>query len=199
MDLAPALGDDSPVPDACILLQPDERRKRARDSIRCAPGETCFGCECLTGSLLGALSFSVVPGPSATNPPDDGQSTWLGVAPAVAGIQNGTQGDFNPGPLLLAGGFPDASGRAQLFLVGTTHLGADVPVVAGQGRACVRLVQDPQSPGEIDCDGGSNYDVSLSVDSQGTGPNGSPTLTVGGGPTDAGPGVAIIRVLAIQR
>ena len=35
--------------------------------------------------------------------------------------------------------------------------------------------------GEIDCDGGTNYDVDIVVDSAGTGPNGTPTLTVGAG------------------
>ena len=43
-------------------------------------------------------------------------------------------------------------------------------------------------------EGPPTYGVELSVDSQGTGANGTPTLTVGTG-TDAGPGAALLRVL----
>ena len=38
---------------------------------------------------------------------DDGESSWLSVTPTL-GINNGTQGNFNPGPLRLAAGIPDA-------------------------------------------------------------------------------------------
>jgi len=162
---------------------------------QCAPGETCFGCECLTGSLLGPLNFSVAPGPSGPSLTDDGSSSWLRVTPTLS-INNGTQGNFNPGPMKLAAGFPDLDGTTPLFLTETVYIGASVPSIAGSGRACLRIEQDPSNPGEIDCDGGSNYDVNLVVDSAGTGANGTPTLTVSTGVTDSGAGAAVIRVLA---
>ncbi len=160
---------------------------------QCAPGETCFGCQCFTGSPLGPLDFSVAPGPSAATVTDDGESSWLSVTPTF-GINNGTQGNFNPGPLHLAAGFPDANGRTPLYLTATAYVGGSVPSLAGSGRACVRIEQDPVHAGEIDCDGGSNYDVDLVVDSGGTGANGTSTLTVGAGAGDSGAGAAVIRV-----
>jgi cysteine-rich repeat protein len=162
---------------------------------QCTTGETCFGCDCLTGSLLGPLDFSVAPGPSGPNVTDDGESSWLRVTPTLS-INNGTQGNFNPGPLKLAAGFPDANGKTPLYLTQTAYIGASVPAIAGSGRACLRIEQDPSHAGEIDCDGGTNYDVGLVVDSAGTGANGTPTLTVGAGLGDSGAGAAVIRVLA---
>lgn len=164
-------------------------------NAECNPGETCFGCTCYVGSLLGPLDFSVAPGPSLPAVTDDGESSWLSVTPTI-GINNGTQGNFNPGPLHLAAGIPDANGKTPLYLTATAYVGASVPSIAGAGRACLRIEQDPAHAGEIDCDGGTNYDVSLVVDSAGTGANGTPTLTVGAGAGDSGPGAAVIRVRA---
>ncbi|MCC6765215.1 MAG: DUF4215 domain-containing protein [Deltaproteobacteria bacterium] len=161
----------------------------------CAPGETCFGCVCLTGSLLGALDFSVAPGPSTSMVTDDGESSWLSVTPTF-GINNGTQGNFNPGPLHLEAGIPDVNGRTALYLTATAYIGASVPSIAGPGRVCLRIEQDPAHAGEIDCDGGTNYDVDLVVDSAGLGANGTPTITVGAGAGDSGAGAAVIRVRA---
>jgi cysteine-rich repeat protein len=159
----------------------------------CAVGETCFGCQCYTGSPLGPLSFSVIPGPSVAAPVDDGESSWLSVSPTF-GITNGTQGNFNPGPLLLTAGFIDANGKTPLLLTAPVYIGASLPALAGTGRVCWRVEQDPLHAGEIDCDGGSNYDVDIVVDSAGTGANGTPTLMVGAGLTDSGAGAAVIRV-----
>ncbi len=55
--------------------------KRCEDDAQCASGETCFGCQCVTGALLGPLDFSVAPGPSGPTPTDDGESSWLSVTP----------------------------------------------------------------------------------------------------------------------
>ena len=173
--------------DAAATTSSTRSPVRSANSTRSArPGESCFGCQCLTGSLLGQLAFSVAPGPSTTAPPDDGESSWLRVTPTI-GINNGTQGDFNPGPLLLEAGFPDANGRTPLYLTATAYIGATVPAIAGPGRACLRIEQDPAHAGEIDCDGGTNYDVNLVVNSGGMGANGTPTLAIGGGATDSGP------------
>ncbi|MCC6848320.1 MAG: hypothetical protein IT294_07455 [Deltaproteobacteria bacterium] len=71
-----------------------------------------------------------------------------------------------------------------------------MPSIAGSGRVCLRIEQDPDDAGEIDCDGGTNYDVELVVDSAGLGANGTPIVSVGTGATDSGAGAAVIRVRA---
>jgi cysteine-rich repeat protein len=160
----------------------------------CGGGQVCFACQCESAAAqLGPLPFSVVPGPSDTNPPDDGQSTLLRVTP-LFGITNGSQGNFNPGPLQLAAGAPDANGRAAFVLAAPALLSANLPSLAGAGRVCVRVRQDPDHLGHVDCDGGSAFGVDLLVDSQGAGPSGAPSLAVGGG-SDAGPGGAVLRVV----
>ena len=55
---------------------------------------------------------------SGTSVTDDGQSSWLRVTPTL-GINNGTQGNFNPGPLHLEAGFPGPDGRTPLYLTAT--------------------------------------------------------------------------------
>jgi hypothetical protein len=160
----------------------------------CLVEQTCFACECVNGTLLGELSFSVVPGPSASAPADDGQSTWLKVTSVVAGITNGSQGNFNPGPLLLEAGLTDDDGVATLLLKEPAYIGANAPSLAGGGKICFRLEQDPSANGFVDCDGGSNVNASLSVDSHGSAANGTPALTVGGA-GDSGAGAAVVRVL----
>jgi cysteine-rich repeat protein len=199
-------GGNSDAPDATCRTDCTLRRcgdgvvdpgagEACEDDLQCASGESCFGCQCVTGALLGPLDFSVAPGPSGPTLTDDGESSWLSVTPTLS-INNGTQGNFNPGPLHLAAGFPDANGKTPLYLTATAYIGASVPSIAGTGRACLRIEQDPVHAGEIDCDGGTNYDVDIVVDSAGTGPNGTPTLTVGAGAADSGAGAAVIRVRA---
>ena len=197
---------NSDAPDAACRLDCTLRRcgddivdpgagEVCEDDAQCASGESCFGCQCLTGSLLGPLDFSVAPGPSGPTVTDDGGSSWLRVTPTL-GINNGTQGNFNPGPLRLEAGFPGPDGRTPLYLTATAYIGASVPSIAGSGRVCLRIEQDPAHAGEIDCDGGTNYDVDLVVDSAGLGANGTPALTVGAGPGDSGAGAAVLRVRA---
>ncbi len=136
----------------------------------------------------------MIPGPSALAPVDDGESTWLRVTPVVTGITNGTQGDFNDGPLLLEGGLAGVDGVASLVLSQPTYIGAQVPALGGTGKACFRIEQDPAATGFVDCDGGSPVDVSLRMESHQGGANDPPVLTVGAG-SDGGPGAAILRVL----
>ena len=77
---------------------------------------------------------------------NSGSSSWLRVTPTLS-INNGTQGNFNPGPLKLAAGFPDVDGKTPLFLTETVYIGGSVPSIAGSGRACLRIEQDPSHPG----------------------------------------------------
>lgn len=160
----------------------------------CGGGQVCFACQCQTaGAQLGPLTFSVIPGTADANPPDDGQATLLRVTP-LFGITNGSQGNFNPGPIELAAGAPGPDGRAVLVLTQPVQITANLPSLAGGGRICVQVRQDPEHLGEVDCDGGSSYGVDLTVDSNGTGANGTPSVSVGSG-GDAGPGAAVGRVL----
>ena len=94
----------------------------------------------------------------------------LKVTQLVAGINNGSQGNFNPGPLIIEGGLTDNDGIATLMLAEPAYIGASVPPLTGVGKACFRFEQDLANDGFIDCDGGSNVDSVLSVDSHGTGP-----------------------------
>ena len=161
----------------------------------CVVSESCFNCACATtATLLGELPFSVIPGPSVNAPVDDGQSTWLKVTSLVPGINNGSQGNFNSGPLLLAAGAVDGNGIAPLLVKQTAYIGANAPAAGGGGKVCFRIEQDPSNLGFVDCDGGSNVDASLMVNSHGTSANDVPALTVGGG-GDSGAGAAVIRVL----
>ena len=64
---------------------------------------------------------------------DDGESSWLSVTPTLS-INNGTQGNFNPGPSPRRR-LPDANGKIPLYLTATAYIGASVPSIAGTGRA----------------------------------------------------------------
>lgn len=160
----------------------------------CGAGMACLDCACVVGTYLGPLTFSVVPGPSELAPVDDGESSWLKVTPIVSSITSGTQGDFNPGPLLLEGGVAGVDGIASLTLSEPVYIGAQIPALGGTGRACFRIEQDPGATGFVDCDGGTPVDVDIFMDSHVAGTNDPPVLTVGLG-APGGPGSAMIRVL----
>jgi hypothetical protein len=168
--------------------------EECEEDADCAPGEICFACACESGTALGPVDFSVVPGTNQTNPPDDGEGTLLRVTEALT-ITNGSQGDFSPGPLKLDAGVPDGDGIARLILAESVVLGASLPTLAGAGRVCYRLRQDPDHRGFVDCDGGSNTDVELSLDSHGADPDGPSTFTIPADVTDSGAGAVVVRVL----
>jgi len=163
--------------------------EECESNAQCGAGFTCRACGCFT-----SFDFTVVPGPSDAAPVDDGQNTWLRISP-LFGQTSATQGDFNPGPLKIARSTPGADGKADLVLLQPAILGAQLPSAAGEGRVCFRIEQDPTAMGEIDCDGGTNYDVFLTIDSGGTGAAGPPSLTVGAGAGNSGAGAGVLRVL----
>jgi len=163
--------------------------EECESNAQCGAGFSCRACGCFT-----SLDFTVVPGPADGAPVDDGEFTWLRISP-LFGMTNATQGDFNPGPLKVARTTPGPDGKADLVLLEPAILGARLPSAAGEGRVCFRIEQDPDALGEIDCDGGTNYDVFLTVDSGGTGAAGTPRLTVGGGASSSGAGAGVLRVL----
>jgi len=184
------------------ILDPGFGEQCDGSDLYCAPGGTwdLGTCLCLGGSPLGLLTFTVVNGPSGLNPPDDGSSSILRLTPVVVlgilTVSNGTNGQWAAASqeIKLWGGVPDANGVAHLHLLGETFVGAPLPDLAGEGKVCYRLLQDPANVGLVDCDGGSKVDVSLTVDSNGTGEDGPLVfnLPCGG---DSGVGAAIIRLL----
>lgn len=157
----------------------------------CPPGATC-------------AAFAIVPGP------DNGLTGTPGAADTFfqlfdfVGITTGgamhvTDGDWRPGPILLAKGPEDASGTAPLTWIGTTFVGAklnsDIQGFGSFGKVCIRIEQDPDATGWLDCSGGTNPDVRLRVDSHFADPDDPPVLEV---PADADPaapaGSAVLRV-----
>jgi cysteine-rich repeat protein len=182
------------------IIDPN-RGEVCEDDLDCEAEETCFGCACTGGDPLGFLNFSVIPGPSGDNPPDDGESSILRVPVIIPAfpITNGSQGDFNPGPIQLGAGVPDPNtGIAPLLVTDPVIIGASLPSLAGGGKVCWRISQDPLAQGFVDCDGGSNVDVTITVDSHTDDPNtpnSDPILEVGTGGGDSGPGAAVIRVI----
>ena len=147
------------------------------------------------------LSLEVQPGPNTLAPTDNGSSSWYKITNLVAflGLQanNGSRGDFNPGPILITKSQSvDPNGRATLVLSEPAIVGAGLPAQSEQNqRVCFHIEQDPNAPGWIDCDGGSNADVSLSVDSNAANPAGASTLVVGSGAGDSGSGAAVLNVI----
>lgn len=155
--------------------------------------------DCTAG--FDCLALAVQPGPSALAPVDDGRASWYRITNLVAflGIQatNGSQGNFNTGPLLIEKGQtagPD--GKASLILSEPAIVGAALPSASGQSRrVCFQIEQDPDTLGWIDCDGGSNVDATLEIDSNGTGAAGPATATAGAGAADSGSGAAVLDVI----
>lgn len=154
---------------------------------------------------LSCAAFDIVPGSGALLPTDDGASTWLRVFDFTGGnfFGNATNGQFDPGPVLLARGAADGNGRSSLEWLTTTYVGANLPDAAHdlgqQGRVCLRIQQDPDHTGWIDCDGGTNAAASITVDSNlgaPPPPNPVPVLSAPGAADGAAPaGSALVRVI----
>jgi len=154
----------------------------------CPGGRTC-------------TAFAVQPGPGTLLPVDDGAATWLRLFDFTgAGIfGNAANGQWGPDRVVLALGAPAGDGIAPLELVGTTHLGANfldtAQQLGTQGTICVRIAQDPLATGWLDCDGGTDPDVDLVVDSNGAAAADPSVLTVLGGADPGAPaGSGVVRV-----
>lgn len=146
------------------------------------------------------LALAVQPGPGALAPVDDGWSTWYRITNLVAflGIQatNGSQGNFNSGPLLVERSQSiNPDGIAALRLSAPAIVGAALPSASGQSRrVCFLIEPDPDAEGWIDCDGGSNADATLEIDSQGLDAAGTPSLAHPAGGSDSGSGSGVLAV-----
>ena len=140
-----------------------------KGSVACIPEETT----CPAG--LTCAAYNVVPGPGDLLPVDDGASTWLRVFDFTGAslFGNATNGAFGPSPIQLAKGTENGSGVAPLEFVGPAYLGANFLDIAQglgtTGTICVKIEQDPANTGWIDCDGGTDATVDLSIDSNGAG------------------------------
>ncbi len=154
----------------------------------CAPGFDC-------------AVYNVLRGVTAIVPIDDGGASWFRLTDITGNglVENATDGKLNPGPVIVQKGAADMNGIAPLSLATTAYLGGLLPnlaqAVGEVGRVCVKLQPDPMTTGWVDCDGGSNADVTTTIDSHGSAAAGAPTLSIGAGGADSGPGAAVIPVL----
>jgi cysteine-rich repeat protein len=201
-----ALGDDSVA--SCAAFDADESGTVTIDELVRGVRAALDGCSALVNPTPtptptgGATSCRLVhmtindglPGP-LTSCVKSGGTCLLISGETGSPASNGTNGKFDhiPLPFEVCGPEPDGSGTIQL--AETVYLGVGLPVPA-VGKICMRFEPDPAPPfGFLDCQGGSNADVELIIDSQGEGPTGEATLGVGMGQDDDGPGAAVIRFL----
>lgn len=161
-----------------------------------------------TPAALGSLTFSVATGSSAYCPADTAAGSFLKTQGNPTGgipgtVCSGSKGAFTSGPLQLVGGVPDALGRADLILASPVVIGVDLdtqtPDCGGSCGACWRFEDDPSALGFVDCDGGSNADQTLIVNSNGSSAPPAPSLdpswwTPSSGAGSSGPGAAVVRV-----
>ena len=162
--------------------------------------------------MLGSVAVSVVDGSDAYCPSDGSAGSFLKTEGNPTGgipgtVCNGTDGNFFGGPLVLEAGPVGLTGRADLILSDPVVIGAGLnsqtPGCGGSCAACWRFADDLSRLGFVDCDGGSNADADLLVDSNGSSAPPAPSydlgwLTVGAGSSDTGPGAAVIYV-GVQR
>lgn len=174
--------------------------------VECPAGFTCEG-------------FNIVPGFSRLDPAncggdptctgDDGHTTWLRVwdfnlnqpSGGTPLFSNATDGVFVPSLLELAkSNTVGPDGKAELRLMqpvvmtGANYVGAAFLLIAPgyPGKICVKISQS--EPGWIDCNGGSNADVTHSIDSQGADLAAAGVLTLSDGGADSGAGAAVLPV-----
>ena len=145
---------------------------------------------------MDCAAFDVVAGPGDLLPADDGSSTWLRLFDFTGAnlFENATDGAFGPPTLLVGRGTQDVDGIAPVSLLQAVHIGANFVDAAQQlgqtGTICLKIEQDPVNTGWIDCDGGTNPDADMTVDSMlgsPPPPNPVPNLTI---PGNADPGAA---------
>lgn len=189
LDLLAGSGAGGPTSTPTITSTPTPTPTEA--SVSCPGGTTC-------------AAFDIVAGPGVLLPTDDGASTWLRLFDFTGlGIfGNAADGNFGPSPIVLAKGVNNGNGVAPLTWVGTSYLSANLVAEAqglGQtGTICLRIEQDSNQAGWMDCDGGTNGNASLTVDSQLDSPpppNPVPVLSApGAADVGAAAGTAVVRV-----
>ena len=165
-------------------------------NAECTLGQGCYQCGCR--GPLGSLTFTVAPGVMGNCPADDGAASFLKVGPPLAGVCNGTNGDFNPAQYVFNAGPPGPDGLADLEMTGgPVVVGGSLPDpgITIEGYACFEIRPDPARMGFIDCNGGSSANASLSINSNGANADDPPVLVVGGDGANSGAGAALIPIL----
>ena len=159
---------------------------------------------------LGDIQVGVADGSDAYCPANSAGGSFLKTQGNPTGgvpgeVCNGTNGNFAGGPLFLAAGPVALTGRADLILAAPVVIGAGLnsqtPGCGGSCAACWRFSDDLSRLGFVDCDGGSNADATLVVDSNGSEAPPAPSydvawLQAGAAASDSGPGAAVIYVAA---
>ncbi len=108
---------------------------------------------------------------------------------ALAGVN--VAASFVGGPIKLVAGDPDSDGIAQVTVAEDVVAGAGL--IAGQGAVCVKIFAQG-STGQVDCDGGSPNDVTVTLDSHGSDAGGDFTIETGQG-ADGGAGAMTLVVM----
>jgi len=109
-----------------------------------------------------------------------------------------TRGNFTgSGPMQLIGGAIGANGRAPVTFGAPVVIGAQQPSQASDNWVCMRI--ESNGAGWVDCDGGSNADVTALVDSNAAAAPPPPLwsdtwITIPAGATNSGVGAAAIPV-----
>ncbi|MFP6663559.1 MAG: hypothetical protein VCC00_05110 [Deltaproteobacteria bacterium] len=161
---------------------------------------------------LGAMSVNIADGSDAYCPSDSSGGSFLKTQGNPTGgipgtVCNGSNGNFSGGPILLAAGPVGLTGRADLIVsqpvVIAAGLNSQAPNCGGSCVACWRIEDDTTALGFVDCDGGSNADATLTVDSNGSAAPPAPSfdtswLAAGVASGDDGAGAAVVRV-AVKR
>ncbi|MEO2169710.1 MAG: hypothetical protein ABGY42_16640, partial [bacterium] len=157
---------------------------------------------------LGSLLLKLADGSDAYCPSDSSGGSFLKTQGNPSGgipgmVCSGSDGNFFGGPIPFAAGAVGLTGRADFIVaqpvVVGTGLNSQTPGCGGSCVACWRIEDDTAALGFVDCDGGSNADIALLVDSNGAAappaPAFSPTwVTTATGSGDGGVGAAVARV-----
>jgi hypothetical protein len=135
------------------------------------------------GTPLGNRLFTIAPVTGVLGTPPDETRTGL-FSTGFNGTNVATT--FMAQDFTLVAGIPDANGVASLTLQGDFYMAVGNPL----NIVCFHVIA-AGSTGEIDCDGGTAYGVSLTQETGDIGPPPPPTTGVG---NDTGPGGAILMV-----
>jgi hypothetical protein len=153
-------------------------------STDCRAGEACVSCACRTPVALGTRTFSV-------NAPGFFSSAFVSGTTSLGDLV---------GSLTLQGGPIGDGGIALVETAAGAHF-VFVDLLGGvQGRVCRRI---SSCTGSVDCNGGTNVDVTVTLDSlargatrpcegPGVGSGNAPVVRTGVTATDSGPGAMLL-------
>jgi hypothetical protein len=153
---------------------------------------------------LGTVNFTIATGSNANCPADSTPGSFLKgrglpTGGIIGAICNLTRGNFTgSGPIQLVGGaINPGDGRAPVTLGSPVVIGAQLPTQASDDWICVRI--EANGSGWVDCNGGSNADVTALVDSNSAAAPPPPLwnnawVTISSGAGNSGVGAAVVPV-----